>query len=89
VEHSHPGLSPVTGAGLDGTRSGMFDVALGHRSPLGGAVMGADPDQPVVPARMRLIGGPGSRAPHLWLRRAGARLSTLDLHERSMVQTRR
>jgi putative polyketide hydroxylase len=47
--------------------------------------VGADPDEPVVPEGLRLTGGPGSRAPHLWLRRAGERLSTLDLYERSLV----
>jgi putative polyketide hydroxylase len=30
-------------------------------------------------------GDPGTRAPHLWVRRDGARLSTLDLYERSLV----
>ncbi|MEU6660207.1 hypothetical protein [Streptomyces sp. NPDC046821] len=34
---------------------------------------------------MRLTGEPGSRAPHLWLNRAGTRISTLDLYERSLV----
>jgi 2-polyprenyl-6-methoxyphenol hydroxylase-like FAD-dependent oxidoreductase len=88
VEHSHPGSSLATGAGLDGTRSGMPDVTLRHRSPPGRR-HGCGSGRPVASARMRLIGGPGSRAPHLWLRRAGARLPTLDPHERSMVQTRR
>lgn len=32
-----------------------------------------------------LNGEPGSRAPHLWLDRAGTRVSTLDLYERSLV----
>jgi putative polyketide hydroxylase len=88
VEHSHPGFSPVTGAGLDGTRSGMLDVALGRRSPRGvppwvriRPAGGARPD-----AADRRTQEPG---PQLWLRRAGAWLSTLDPHERSMVQTRR
>lgn len=40
---------------------------------------------PVVPDGLRLTGEPGSRAPHLWLDRAGDRISTLDLYERSLV----
>lgn len=40
---------------------------------------------PVVPDGLRLTGEPGSRAPHMWLSRAGTRVSTLDLYERSLV----
>lgn len=98
--HRYPRLRPLRGTQPPGPLPGHRRRTRRHPErharrrpwpplPLRGAVMGADPDQPVVPARMRLIGGPGSRAPHLWLRRAGARLSTLDLHERSMVQTLR
>lgn len=39
----------------------------------------------MVPDALKLTGEPGSRAPHLWLDRAGARISTLDLYERSLV----
>lgn len=81
-EHSHPGYdAPVAGGGRQG---GMLTVALGYRYPKG-AVLGADPEQPVVPQGMRLNGEPGSRAPHLWVRQAGERKSTLDLYERSLV----
>ncbi len=59
-------------------------MALGYRYPRG-AVLGADPATPVVPEGLALNGEPGSRAPHLWLDRAGARVSTLDLYERSLV----
>ncbi|WP_128379337.1 FAD-dependent oxidoreductase [Streptomyces cavernae] len=83
VEHSHPGYVPAPGAG-GGRQGGILNVALGYRYP-SGAVLGADPDQPVVPEGMRLTGEPGSRAPHMWLRRSGERISTLDLYERSMV----
>lgn len=50
-------------------------------------MVGADPATPVVPEGLDLTGAPGSRAPHLWLRRRddGARLSTLDLYEDSLV----
>ncbi|MEU2714710.1 FAD-dependent monooxygenase [Streptomyces sp. NPDC007205] len=83
VEHSHPGFAPAPGIG-GGKRGGILNVVLGYRYPQG-AVVGADPDQPVVPDGLRLTGEPGSRAPHLWLRRTGERLSTLDLYERSLV----
>ncbi|MGW6222656.1 aromatic-ring hydroxylase C-terminal domain-containing protein, partial [Streptomyces olivaceus] len=32
-----------------------------------------------------LTGAPGSRSPHLWLRRGDTRVSTLDLYEDSLV----
>ncbi|MFE5397155.1 FAD-dependent oxidoreductase [Streptomyces sp. NPDC056568] len=65
---------------------GILNVALGYRYPQG-AVVGADPATPVVPEGLDLTGAPGSRAPHLWLHRAGdgARVSTLDLYEDSLV----
>ncbi|MER6432228.1 FAD-dependent monooxygenase [Streptomyces sp900105245] len=83
VEHSHPGFAPAPGIG-GGKRGGILNVVLGYRYPEG-AVVGADPAQPVVPDGMRLTGEPGTRAPHMWLRRSGERLSTLDLYERSLV----
>ncbi|NEB07514.1 polyketide hydroxylase, partial [Streptomyces coelicoflavus] len=63
---------------------GILNVALGYRYPQG-AVVGADPATPVVPEGLDLTGAPGSRAPHLWLRRGEERLSTLDLYEDSLV----
>ncbi|MEU1078924.1 FAD-dependent monooxygenase [Streptomyces sp. NPDC005908] len=85
VEHSHPGYTPAadTTAGT-GRKGGILNVALGYRYP-SGAVLGADPATPVVPDSVALTGEPGSRAPHLWLDRAGTRVSTLDLYERSLV----
>jgi putative polyketide hydroxylase len=83
VEHSHPGFAPAPGVG-GGRRGGILDVVLGYRYPRG-AVLGGAPGQEVVPDTMRLTGEPGSRAPHMWLRRGNQRLSTLDLYERSMV----
>ncbi|MFJ1898888.1 MULTISPECIES: FAD-dependent oxidoreductase [unclassified Streptomyces] len=82
-EHSHPGYAPPPTVG-GGKRGGMLNVALGYRY-VDGAVLGVAPDQPVVPQGMQLTGEPGSRAPHLWVRRAGERISTLDLYERSFV----
>ncbi|MFF9814425.1 FAD-dependent oxidoreductase [Streptomyces sp. NPDC014006] len=88
VEHAHPGFAPGEGAGAGaggGRRpGGILDVALGYRYP-GGAVVGADPGGPVVPDRLELSGAPGSRAPHLWVRRGDSRVSTLDLYETSLV----
>ncbi|GLF97866.1 FAD-dependent oxidoreductase [Streptomyces yaizuensis] len=82
AEHSHPGYAAPVLPG--GPRGGVLTVAMGYGYPAG-AVVGVDPDRPVVPERMSLTGEPGTRAPHLWVRRAGTRLSTLDLYERSMV----
>ncbi|WP_338484273.1 FAD-dependent monooxygenase [Streptomyces sp. SCSIO 75703] len=84
AEHSHPGFAPPPTPGGTGPQRGILNVALGYRYPRG-AVVGADPATPVVPEDLRLGGAPGSRAPHLWMRRAGTRLSTLDLYERSLV----
>lgn len=82
-EHSHPGYAaPPTVGG--GKRGGMLNVALGYRY-VDGAVLGIGPEWPVVPEGVQLAGEPGSRAPHLWVRRAGERISTLDLYERSFV----
>ncbi|MEV7687275.1 FAD-dependent oxidoreductase [Streptomyces bungoensis] len=83
VEHSHPGFAPAPGVGV-GKRGGILNVVLGYHYPHG-AVLGTDPEQPVVPDALALSGRPGTRAPHLWLRRAGERISTLDLYERSLV----
>ncbi|MFF2324630.1 MULTISPECIES: FAD-dependent oxidoreductase [unclassified Streptomyces] len=82
-EHSHPGYAPAAGMG-GGRQGGMLTVALGYHY-VSGAVLGADPQAPVVPQGMRLNGQPGSRAPHLWVRQAGERKSTLDLYERTLV----
>ena len=84
AEHSHPGFAAPPGAGGGGPQKGILNVALGYRYPQG-AVVGADPAIPVVPERLDLSGEPGSRAPHLWVRRGDERLSTLDLYERSVV----
>ncbi|MER6100439.1 FAD-dependent monooxygenase [Streptomyces sp. NPDC001728] len=85
VEHSHPGYAPGPGSGSPkGKKGGLLNDVLGYRYPQG-AVLGADRTLPVVPDELRLTGEPGSRAPHVWLNRAGTRVSTLDLYERSLV----
>ncbi|MEU8487194.1 FAD-dependent monooxygenase [Streptomyces sp. NPDC048641] len=77
-----PGAGGPGGPG--GKKGGILNVALGYRYTRG-AVLGADRATPVVPEGLRLTGEPGSRAPHMWLDRAGTRISTLDLYERSLV----
>ncbi|WP_329343170.1 FAD-dependent monooxygenase [Streptomyces sp. NBC_00663] len=90
VEHSHPGFAPPPGmgggggGGGGGPQRGILNVVLGYRYPRG-AVIGTDPEAPVVPERFDLSGEPGSRAPHLAVRHRGERISTLDLYERSFV----
>ncbi|MCD2462661.1 MULTISPECIES: FAD-dependent monooxygenase [unclassified Streptomyces] len=85
VEHSHPGYVPAPGAGgPKGKRGGILNEVIGYRYPQG-AVLGIDRTAPVVADALRLTGEPGSRAPHVWLNRAGTRISTLDLYERSLV----
>lgn len=83
AEHSHPGFTPPPGAG-GGRQQGILNVALGYRYPRG-AVVGADPAAAVVPENLDLTGAPGTRAPHLWVKRGGERISTLDLYERTPV----
>ncbi|WP_329388325.1 FAD-dependent monooxygenase [Streptomyces sp. NBC_01351] len=86
AEHSHPGYEPdpATIPPGGGRQGGVLSVAMGYRYHRG-AVLGADQDQPVVPERMRPAGDPGTRAPHMWLRRSGEAVSTVDLYERSFV----
>ncbi|MFF8100378.1 FAD-dependent oxidoreductase [Streptomyces sp. NPDC016640] len=73
------------GPGGPGMKAGgILNVALCYRYPRG-AVLGTDPAAPIIPEGVMLTGEPGSRAPHLWLDRAGTRISTLDLYERSLV----
>ncbi|WP_246150665.1 FAD-dependent oxidoreductase [Streptomyces qinzhouensis] len=82
AEHSHPGYAPVASATT--RRGNVLTVAMGYGYPRG-AVAGADPEAPVVPDAMRITGAPGTRAPHLWVTRAGERISTIDLYERVPV----
>ncbi|MFJ9516851.1 FAD-dependent oxidoreductase [Kitasatospora sp. NPDC101801] len=79
AEHRHPGYEAAPGTGR---QANVLAVALGYRYPVG-AVVGTDPAGPAVPERFEAAGEPGSRAPHVWVHRAGVRLSTLDLFETS------
>ncbi|MFE3993409.1 FAD-dependent oxidoreductase [Streptomyces goshikiensis] len=83
AEHSHPGYAPPPTMG-GGPGSGVLTTAMGYCYPRG-AVVGGDPHRPVIPEKLRLSGDVGTRAPHMWLTRAGAKISTLDLYERSFV----
>lgn len=66
AEHSHPGYDALPTGG--GRQSGVLTVALGYRYPAG-AVVGVDPDRPVVPRPPAPPAGPGNTggpvAPHL------------------------
>ncbi|MEO3974323.1 FAD-dependent monooxygenase [Streptomyces sp. CAU 1734] len=87
AEHAHPGYAPpvLPGGGRGARQAGMLTVAMGYRYPRG-AVTGADPELPVVPESLGLLGEPGTRAPHLRvIDRTGERISTLDLYERVPV----
>ncbi|MFJ6795134.1 FAD-dependent oxidoreductase [Streptomyces sp. NPDC091268] len=83
AEHSHPGYVPPPTMG-GGPGSGVLTTAMAYRYPQG-AFVGGDPGQPVIPEALRLTGDVATRAPHMWLTRAAARISTLDLYERSFV----
>ncbi|MFD9219429.1 FAD-dependent oxidoreductase [Streptomyces sp. NPDC060064] len=83
AEHSHPGYAPVATPG-GGRQGGILNVAMGYGYPHG-AVLGVDPERPVVPERMQLTGEPGTRSPHMWVVGSGERMSTLDLYERAFV----
>ncbi|MDH6114998.1 putative polyketide hydroxylase [Kitasatospora sp. MAP12-15] len=81
AEHRHPGYDVSPGTGR---QAGMLAVVLGYRYPAG-AVLGTVPDGPAVPEDFSPVAEPGGRAPHLWVHRAGVRISTLDLYERAPV----
>jgi putative polyketide hydroxylase len=81
AEHSHPGYTVRTGLKRQPVTLAMV---LGYRY-YSSAVVGARCDGSVIPQDFRPTAEPGSRAPHIWLKRSGARLSTLDLYERTPV----
>ena len=81
AEHSHPGYDPRTAVKRQPVTLAMV---LGYRY-YSSAVAGAPRDGSVVSQDFRPTAEPGSRAPHMWLKRSGARLSTLDLYERTPV----
>jgi 2-polyprenyl-6-methoxyphenol hydroxylase-like FAD-dependent oxidoreductase len=49
------------------------------------AVAGAGPELPAAAAPAQWAGQPGTRAPHVWLDRAGQRISSLDLFGKEYV----
>ncbi|RSD19453.1 FAD-dependent oxidoreductase [Amycolatopsis eburnea] len=63
------------------TRASLVDdiiITLGYRYH-SDAITGGQPDAPTLSPGLELAGEPGTRAPHVWLERDGARLSTIDL----------
>ncbi|NUP24898.1 MAG: FAD-dependent monooxygenase [Streptomyces sp.] len=82
ADEQHPGFSPAAGRNND--PADLMTVSLCYRYA-SNAVVGAPPERPIVPDSFQLGGEPGSRAPHMWVTRQGARISTLDLYERSFV----
>jgi putative polyketide hydroxylase len=81
AEHSHPGYNAPP---VSGRQPVTLAMVLGYRY-YSSAVAGAPRDGVVVPQDFRPTAEPGSRAPHMWLHRSGARLSTLDLYEQTPV----
>lgn len=81
AEHRHPGYEVSPGTGR---QAGMMAVVLGYRYD-STAVVDSAADGSPVPQDFRPIAEPGGRAPHLWVRRGGARVSTLDLYETAPV----
>ncbi|MEU8140156.1 FAD-dependent oxidoreductase [Streptodolium elevatio] len=80
-----PGVAAGGPPGGAGRQPGVLGVVLGYRYPAG-AVVGGDPEAPVVPEAFRPPNGePGTRAPHAWVRRVGERVSLLDLYETRYV----
>jgi putative polyketide hydroxylase len=77
----------AVGEGADGATAPLLDyatVALGYRYRSAAVLdAAADPRPALPPAELR--GQPGTRAPHVWLTRAGERLSTIDLFGRGFV----
>ncbi|ASR34864.1 FAD-dependent oxidoreductase [Prauserella marina] len=57
---------------------GYAEVLLGFRYR-SGAVLIDDPDPAPVEDPLRPSGRPGFRAPHVWITRAGSRMSTVDM----------
>ena len=81
AEHQHPGYDVSPGTGR---QPGMLAVVLGYRYA-SGAISGGPADGTAIPQDFRPGAEPGSRAPHMWLRHKGERVSTLDLYEKSLV----
>jgi tetracenomycin A2 monooxygenase-dioxygenase len=70
-------MSGLTDEEQDAQRD-VIPVAGGYRYR-SAAVIGAPDGAEVVPREISLTGEPGSRVPHVWLERDGARISTVDL----------
>ncbi|GAA4616671.1 FAD-dependent oxidoreductase [Actinoallomurus liliacearum] len=67
-------------------RAKMVDdiiITLGYRYRSSAII--SEESKPVLTAPLRLVGEPGTRAPHVWLRRGEERISTIDLFYDSYV----
>ncbi|GIF07084.1 FAD-dependent oxidoreductase [Actinoplanes siamensis] len=65
----------------EATRAAMVDdiiITLGYRY-ISSGILGVEPDAAVLTPALVLDGKPGTRAPHVPLRRDGERISTIDL----------
>ncbi|MFD1661764.1 FAD-dependent monooxygenase [Streptomyces caeni] len=81
AREQHPGY---TARSASNEATDLMTTALGYRYA-SAAVIGAPADEPLIPDRLRLSAEPGTRAPHMWVARNGATVSTIDLYERSFV----
>lgn len=85
---AHQSLTGPTLASLDlgderpqlapGEECSMFELLIGYRYR-SAAVLTDDPEPGTLELVQELRGQPGTRVPHVWLRRDGKRVSTLDL----------
>jgi putative polyketide hydroxylase/tetracenomycin A2 monooxygenase-dioxygenase len=64
---------------------GAMGQDLGFRYPSGALLDDGSDAPPVDPIAYEPSATPGGRAPHMWVERAGSRISTLDLFDRSYV----
>jgi putative polyketide hydroxylase len=75
-------LAPELAAGVAILDDAAMELGQLYRST---AVLGAGDELPAAARPDQWAGQPGTRAPHLWVEKAGARLSTLDLFGRGWV----
>jgi 2-polyprenyl-6-methoxyphenol hydroxylase-like FAD-dependent oxidoreductase len=71
----------------EATRAAMVDdiiITLGYRYQ-SDAITGGNDEAPVLSPHLELTGEPGTRAPHVWLKRGDERISTIDLFSREFV----
>ena len=82
VRPDYAKYAPDVAAGVAILDEAAVEFGQLHRSA---AVIGAGGDLPPAARPDEWKGQPGTRAPHLWIEKAGERISTLDLFERGWV----